>query len=316
MAIAEKSAVSQKPLWLLAGVGSGLLLHTLAGFLGPLGALVNLILPFPAAYVHMRAGTLVGIGTVALTILGLLGIGGDGSAVGYALQFGIGAVLLPLLLRRGWAWDRAAGATTMVVFCAAMLALAGFATYQGETVNSLVQQYVQGEVERALVIYKSAELPEGQVAELGKVANQMAEFLMVTYPGLIVTATALLQLVTLGLLVSRSRGKYLVAGRSFATWKAPDVLVWLLILAGFALFFSAGIGQLIATNLLVVLLPTYFLQGLAVVTFFFQKKAISPGFRALGYVLVAFLNPLPMIVTGIGVFDLWADFRKPRIKKT
>jgi hypothetical protein len=27
------------------------------------------------------------------------------------------------------------------------------------------------------------------------------------------------------------------------------------------------------------------------------------------------VSPLPMIVTGVGIFDLWADFRKPRLNK-
>jgi uncharacterized protein YybS (DUF2232 family) len=51
---------------------------------------------------------------------------------------------------------------------------------------------------------------------------------------------------------------------------------------------------------------------LAVIDCFFRRKAFSPVFRAIGYVLVTLVNPLPMLVTGIGVFDLWADFRKPR----
>jgi hypothetical protein len=51
------------------------------------------------------------------------------------------------------------------------------------------------------------------------------------------------------------------------------------------------------------------------VTFFFWKKKFGPWFRALGYVLIVTINPLPLLVIGIGVFDLWIDFRKPRIKK-
>ena len=32
----------------------------------------------------------------------------------------------------------------------------------------------------------------------------------------------------------------------------------------------------------------------------------------IGYLLVTLVNPLPLMVTGLGVFDLWADFRKPK----
>jgi uncharacterized protein YybS (DUF2232 family) len=63
---------------------------------------------------------------------------------------------------------------------------------------------------------------------------------------------------------------------------------------------------------LVILLPVYFLQGLAVIDCFFRRKSFSPVIRTIGYLLVTLVNPLPMLVTGIGVFDMWADFRKPR----
>jgi hypothetical protein len=38
--------------------------------------------------------------------------------------------------------------------------------------------------------------------------------------------------------------------------------------------------------------------------------------RGLGYLLLLVINPFQLLVAGIGVFDLWVDFRKPRIKKT
>ena len=84
------------------------------------------------------------------------------------------------------------------------------------------------------------------------------------------------------------------------------------ILSGFIVAFADGLLATVALNLLVILLPVYFLQGLAVIDCFFRRKAFSPVIRTIGYLLLTLVNPLPMLVTGIGVFDLWADFRKPR----
>ena len=67
-------------------------------------------------------------------------------------------------------------------------------------------------------------------------------------------------------------------------------------------------------NVLIILLPVYFLQGLAVVESFLARKGLAPALRALTYLFLLVINPLPMIVTGLGVFDLWADFRKPRLR--
>jgi uncharacterized protein YybS (DUF2232 family) len=89
-----------------------------------------------------------------------------------------------------------------------------------------------------------------------------------------------------------------------------------LIVAGFLVVFDAGFAGVLALNLLVILLPVYFLQGLAVIDCFFRRKAFSPIFRTFGYLLVTLVNPLPMVVTGLGIFDLWADFRKPKEPKS
>jgi uncharacterized protein YybS (DUF2232 family) len=113
-----------------------------------------------------------------------------------------------------------------------------------------------------------------------------------------------------------AQGRYRIGGLPFARWSVWEYLVWPLIAAGFAVAFSSGLPRVVGLNLLVVFLPIYFLQGLAVVTFFFQKKGVSPVLRTLGYALIALLNPMPMLITAIGVFDMWADFRKPRMKKT
>ena len=54
---------------------------------------------------------------------------------------------------------------------------------------------------------------------------------------------------------------------------------------------------------------------MAVVAAWMLRRGIPPFVRGLIYVLTLLLNPLPVIVTGVGIFDLWADFRKPRPKK-
>ncbi len=70
----------------------------------------------------------------------------------------------------------------------------------------------------------------------------------------------------------------------------------------------------VGRNPVAVLLPLYFLQGLAVVSNFLQRKPYPPIVRGLIYLLVFVLNPMPLVITGVGVFDLWIDFRRPRKK--
>ena len=285
-----------------------------AGMLGPAGALLNLTVPLPAAYVCMRRGPLTGFGAVVLASTVLLATGGAVGVLAYLLQFGLASMVLPFLLKRNLAWDRAVAWTLLVMLAVGGVALAAYSSARGLPVAELVGLYVDGEVESALAIYQQANLPEDQLEELRSTVRQMADFLVSAWPALIIIATSAVLLINVLMLSALSRGRYEVPGVHFRFWKAPELLIWPLILGGFGMLSSQGLVERISLNLLTLLLPLYFLQGMAVITHYFQKRGTPPFFRGLGYLLVTVLSPLPLMVVAVGVFDLWADFRSPKIK--
>jgi uncharacterized protein YybS (DUF2232 family) len=310
------SNVGQRLLFPAGAATVTFLLMLAAGALGPAGVMLNLFIPLPVALTVVRVGIGPGIGALALTTAGLLAVGDPVGVGGYLVQFGLGSVLLPVLLRRDWPWDRAVAATVVTVILAGTAAAWGLATWRGLSLGGLISEYVQGEVQRAMELYRQADLSSTQLAELQDLARRTGAFLVQAYPGLALVVTGIIQLVTLVFLAVTGKGRFPLPGVPFRQWRSSEWLIWLLIAGGFGTAFTDDLAHRVALNLLTVLLPVYFLQGLSVVSFFFARKGISPAFRGLGYLLITLLNPLPLIVTGIGIFDLWADFRKPRIKKT
>jgi len=278
--------------------------------------LLVMLTPGPAAYVHMRLGAPAGAGVVLLTAGVLLLSDGPAGVLLYMLQFGLASFVLPLLLRRMMPWDRAIALSTLATLVAASVFLGGYAARSDQPLGELVDDYVQAELTKVLNVYQQADLSPSQLDELQALAGRTADFLLLAYPGLVVVATAVLMLLVVFMLARFSRGNYLIAGAPLTQWKAPDVLVWLLILGGFGAFFARGLAFQVAVNLLTVTIPVYFLQGIAVVAHFFQRRGVAPALRVLGYMLMVIVNPLPAIITGIGIFDLWVDFRKPKIKKS
>ena len=276
----------------------------------------SLLAMLPASLICMLHGGLVGGGIVLLATIALAGISGPPAGAAYLLQFGLGSLLLSMFLRRGWSWDKAVFTTLVVVVGCAALAVGGYLFSLGESFTGTISHYVQTEIGRALDASAIAGQSEAERAQFVATAEQMAAVLVKIYPGLAVTVTGLLLLLTLLLLTKLSRGRYVISGPPFSLWKSPDHLVWLLIAGGFGGLMAEGWVQVAAWNLLAVLLPLYFLQGMAVVSFFFQRKGFSPFMRAMSYMLLILINPFQLLVAGIGVFDLWIDFRKPRIKKT
>lgn len=306
----------QRLLYIFAGTLVTFLLQMAAGILGPAGILFNLLAPAPAAYAGMRQGAALSAAIAVLTTAAVFTAAGPAASFSYLLQFGIGSCVLPLLLRRGWGWDRAVAMTLVVVLTTAALAVGGYLGYRGQPVGEAVHQYVRSEIDLALEMSRSADLQESEKAELAALAKSTADLLVRIYPGVVVAVAGAVLLLTLLLLAALSGGRYLLPGPPFPLWKAPEPLIWPLIAGGFVALLIKGWPQSAAMNLLVVLLPFYFLQGLAVVTYFFRQSGVSPLMRALGYMLLIVFNPFQLIVAGIGVFDLWVDFRKPRIKNT
>ena len=306
----------QQAVYQLGGTAVTFLLLWATGVLGPAGMVLTMLIPAPAAYVHMRLGATGGAVVVLLTASALLATDGLPGVLLYLLQFGLASFVLPLFLRRMIPWDRAIAWSTLATLVAAAVFLAGCAVRSGQSLGQLVDRYVQVELTKVLNLYQQADLSPSQLDELKTLAGRTADFLLLAYPGLMVVATAVLMLLVVLMLARFSRGNYLISGTSLSQWKAPDALIWLLILGGFGAFFAQGLVFQVAVNLLTVTLPIYFLQGIAVVAHFFQRRGVAPALRVLGYLIMVIINPLPVIITGIGIFDLWVDFRKPKIKKS
>lgn len=305
-----------KALHLLGGILATLALLSGSEHLGLLMVLCSLVLPFPAALVQMRSGAWVGAGVVVLVALVLL-VQASGVAAGsYLLQYGLGSFLLPFWLRRGWRWDRAVGATLLATLTVAGVLLVGYAQSQNVALSEPVNQYVQIEMDRAVAAADTAEMTAEERQEFQAYAQRTAEFMRRAYPGMAVTVSGCFLLLLLGMLLASARGRYELPGPAFSRWKSPEWMIWLLIPGGFAVLLGTGVWQTIGINLLVVVLPVYFLHGLAIVTHYFQQRQTPLLWRWLGYVMATIFTPLPFVVLGMGVFDLWADFRKPRIKKT
>ena len=68
--------MGQRGLFLFGGTVLTLMLQISAGALGSVGAFLNFLIPLPAAYAHMRAGSVVG-GLVVVASSGVLAVAGE-----------------------------------------------------------------------------------------------------------------------------------------------------------------------------------------------------------------------------------------------
>ena len=66
---------------------------------------------------------------------------------------------------------------------------------------------------------------------------------------------------------------------------------------------------------MLILLMVYFLQGIAVVSYFFEKKRFPRMLRLFLYSLIALQQIILLFIIGLGLFDMWLNFRKLNLKK-
>jgi len=98
----------------------------------------------------------------------------------------------------------------------------------------------------------------------------------------------------------------------FITFRNPDLLVWVLISAGFSLLLPTSLVTTPALNILLLVVLMYFVQGLAIISVLISRQSIS-GILRIGFYIMLVIQPyLAVLIAGIGLCDLWVDFRTPK----
>lgn len=298
---------------LAATASLGLFLASLQ--LGPGGAALGLFTPLGPAWATLRYGLPAGGFALLAAAVGVGLVTGSAGPVFYLILQVVPALLLSLMLRRRWDWDRALVAALAVMLLLGGGGLAVHALRSDQTVPALIEQSLRAEVE-AVLQADPQTLSAEQRQEVTQVGEQLVQLGRRCWPGLGVFSCLSLLLLNLWALSRLRPAGMTWAGSRFTAWKAPERLVWLLISGGFLAVLPQWWSRTVGINLLLVMLPVYFLQGLAVVTHLLQRRHVTPLLRALAYGFIFLVNPMPLLVTGVGLFDLWFDFRKPRIKTT
>jgi uncharacterized protein YybS (DUF2232 family) len=163
--------------------------------------------------------------------------------------------------------------------------------------------------EEIIQAYKDFGLDEDEAIQLQEV---MEGVISKIYPALFILGTAL----SVSLIVVLSRPLFRLKDLPYPDfgpldrWQAPELMVWGVIITGFALFLTTGSIKLFAVNALIVIVAIYLFHGLSIAQFFLNKFR-APLLGRLGVYLLIFILPYLWVTLAIaGLFDQWADFRK------
>ena len=265
----------------------------------------QVVSPFPLLVVRLRAGLPAAASACAFAAA-LLGIIFSPAASLSYLLLVVPVLLISEAMARGRGILRGCGWAfgVLVVMTALMLV---FANPRMEETALAPLEYLRSP---GFIAEMRATTPPDQIDAWVERVTATHDAMQVVYPASFVIMAALIVLANAamlrGYLVRRDPGW--LDGGEFERVRWPFALAVAFVLAGMAVVsppLRAG-----AYNVLLVVAFFFALQGLAVVAFYAHRLAAPPLLRGAVLLLVV-VNPwAPQILTLIGLFDIWFDFRK------
>lgn len=279
--------------------------------LPPLGVILLPFVAQPVLWFGFKFGIGGGLTVLGVALLLFMILAGQEIAFIYGLFAVMAGLLLALLGRLRVIEYLVVSISGVMLTMAAGLSLyfyGSWAMMYADLRTSLTQQ-----LESAVRVQEKMGLSQESLELLKEQAPQIIEMMLRLLPALLFLSFALVVLINI-LYVGRrfpEQREHWFSLPFLREWKTPEPLVWGLIASGFVLFVPGFAGlRALAMNVLVVIGACYFAQGLAVIAFFFHKNNVPRFLRGLTYVLIIFQQIFTLLVVGLGLFDLWGDFRR------
>ncbi len=308
---------NQLPKDVLQGIASTACLTVAALYLPVIGLFIGLLIPLPLIFYRIKLGSFFS-GVILCAVLAIVGMifGKEGAQSGaFFFYFGLTGVILAEAFVRKLSVEKTVLATVGVVLGTGAVVLFAYTLFSAESLLGLLTTYLQKNLELTIALYEEIGVPPAKIEFLQGSLESILYIFVRIIPGILGAFT--LFTVWANLLMVRpilKRGALFYPDfGSLNRWKSPDHLVWIAIGAGFLLLLPLTGLKMLGLNGLIVLMVVYLFQGLAILSYYFEKKRFPLMLRGVIYTVVAVQQFLFLAVIMAGFLDVWADFR--RLKK-
>ncbi len=297
----------------IQGIAVVSLIFLISAWLPVIGLAGLLILPLPVFYYRAKLGRKNGL-IVLSAAAGVMTAVIGGFSPDLILLIGLlllGFVLCELVERQ-LPVEQIILFAGGAVFTAGIFSLLIYSNLSGSQLGTLLTVYVKKNLELSLQFYKDVGMPEENVRMIAGSMDTIRYYLVRILPAL--CAAFILLVAWINFLGARSvfirKGVTFPDFGALNRWQAPEFLVWGVIASGLLLLLPRDAVKIVGLNTLIVLMTVYFFQGIAIVSYYFDKKQLPAPLRVFFYCLIAVWHLLLLLVVSLGFFDMWADFRK------
>ena len=289
------------------------LIFFISVFIPIIGFVGALFIPLPILYYRIKLGRIIGAFIPVFSgIILLIVIGGMSTDTLFFAELLLIGFLLGELIGLNLSIEKTILLTTAAVLLSGLISLFIFSVFSGTGITTVVSEYVGRNLELTMALYQSMGMSEENIRLISQTLEQIHQVLLRITPAL-VTASTLFVTWSNTLLAKpllKSRSLFYPDFGSLKMWKAPEALVWVAIGCALALFIPVTAIKIIGLNGLLVLMMIYFFQGIAIVSFYFEKKRFPRFIRFFLYALIALQQLVLLVVIGLGFFDMWVNFRR------
>jgi uncharacterized protein YybS (DUF2232 family) len=163
------------------------------------------------------------------------------------------------------------------------------------------------------ILYEeSAELAPDTLESIRRAVELLRVYIPQILPALMVSAllsTVWLN-ISLGSWLLKKKGHELTPWPQYNEWKLPDSFVWLVVVSGVFFLLLPQPLNMLGLNGLIVCSTVYFFQGLAIAASLLNKWSVPRMIRVLIYALIFIQTYGIIVLSFLGLVDVWADFRK------
>jgi hypothetical protein len=257
---------------ILIGVSLCLLIFEITVAFQVLGFFVVLLLPLPVFFYRLKLGrnpvSVIMALSFALIIALTKGVAFDMLYFGSLLMTGF---FLDEFTEKHLSIEKTLIYTCLAILGTCFIVIAFYSFSVNQSIIALIMEYVAKNLELTLALYAEMGVEPDKIDTLSGSLKRIEMILLGILPAMsviILTFTAWINILIIKKILTR-KNIQLTHIENLNLWRAPDYMVWGVILLDVSIFLSLGTLKYFCINALMIV---YFFQGIAVVSLIILKK--------------------------------------------
>ncbi len=194
-----------------------------------------------------------------------------------------------------------------VIFC-----MMAFSLITGNDIVNLISEHIAMSLNEVINIYHDIGISQENI-EIVEASFEKVQYILVSImPAVFLCFVVSVSWITLlfARILFKKKKLFFPEFGKLNCWRAPDYCVWFVIGCGLIFFLPDNGLKIVALNMILILMTVYFLQGIAIVSFYFEKRKVLRSVRYFLYFILAVQQLATILVVFLGFIDIWVDFRK------